>query len=178
MANTYSVNASTWQSTRFSRCSNGTTDTYMPTGVSAFDTDWYRSNNKGSSSSTATATITLNIETACLVFIDVLDYQNESTYDYGTLTYLDSPAYVYSGSGNHDWGGKTVSYGVVSPGTHHIYASYIKDSSVDNPNDRLYFRVRIIDLVKPVFIGEDAIEEIYVGSSKIAHVFVGTDKIY
>ena len=35
----------------------------------------------------------------------------------------------------------TVNYGVVDAGEHYIYVKFIKDSSVDNNNDSLQFKV-------------------------------------
>lgn len=133
MANTISVNTGS-DYNQFSRCSDGLTDTYMPSGVSSFDTNWYRSNNYHQHDTTAQATITLNLDTNCEIYIDILDYKNEKTYDYGRLSVLDDPSsYQYDGCGTyaHIEGGQTIEYGIISPGTHHIYATYRKDVSLN-----------------------------------------------
>ena len=142
----------------FEQCNNAT-DSYYFSGLSKYDSNWWRSTNKGVNSSTAGCVINLHLKKATTVTINVVDYQNESSYDYGTVGALDGSALStsystdysnsesstvkWSGRSNHVSGGQTISFGTVAAGEHKIYVRYKKDGSAANNNDRLYFRVNL-----------------------------------
>ena len=142
----------------FEKCNN-TTDSYYFSGLSKYDSNWWRSTNYQVQNSTAGCLITLHLHKAAAVSIDVVDYQNRSSYNYGTLGAADGSALSssystnydntesatvkWSGYSNHQSGGQTISYGTLPAGDHTIYVRYRKSGSRHTANDRLYFRVNI-----------------------------------
>lgn len=114
---------------------------------------WYQSNNKGYANTAAMEEIELFISSPTHVYMDVVDYSNDTTNDYGTVSVIDGTLdetstyssvggdVKWTGYNNHKIGGETIDFGEVQAGVHHIMLRYKKDSSVDHENDRLYFRL-------------------------------------
>lgn len=114
---------------------------------------WYQSNNKGYANTAAMEEIKLSLSSPTHVYMDVVDYSNDTTHDYGTVSVIDGTLdetstyssvggdVKWTGYNNHKIGGETIDFGEVQAGVHHIMLRYKKDSSVDHENDRLYFRL-------------------------------------
>lgn len=148
----------------FVQCADNTTDTYYFKNESSFNNNWYKSTNEAIANSMSLALVTFTLANNATIAIDVLDYQNESSCDYGTIGLLDSNtlststystsysqtsgAISWTGSSNHIQGGETVIFENVSSGTHTLYIRYRKDSSVDNANDKFYFRINLYSIAE------------------------------
>ena len=141
---TYSVYNDSNYSYGFEQCNDGETDTHMPSGVSAFTSEWYKSKNYGVNSSTAGARIVVDGKADCTIKVHILDYTNESTYDYGTIVSWTGSTVFNGRKSSHVAGGEIVTIGKISANqTKQFYVSYTKDSSVNNANDRVYFKIII-----------------------------------
>ena len=112
---------------------------------------YYESKNKSISSSYAICKVKFISMTGNLIF-DCINFA-ESSYDFGLLSKLDTPLELSSNTDNssniyHSFSGKqsasiqTVTYTGLDDNEHFIYIKYKKDSSVDNNNDSLQFKVR------------------------------------
>ena len=121
--------------------------------------------------------------------MDVLDYQNEGTCDYGTVGTIDGPALSssystnytttdsqvkWTGYNNHKQNGETIDFGVVAAGEHTIYVRYKKDSSTNNQNDCLYFRL-FFGYEPALYYKEDNGSMMYISKSKIYQRNVSTE---
>ena len=113
-------------------------------------TGYYVSTNAGQSSSAAVARVNFNLETACLVTIQYINYA-ESTYDYGIFGNVDSAlGTTYSADSNayHSCNAasdntstaQTLTYDI-SAGTHFIDIKYRKDTNTDSNNDTLQWKI-------------------------------------
>lgn len=117
---------------------------------------YYISNNKGVKSSAAVCRVTLNLPVRCLVTIEYVNYA-ENNYDYGVFgnvdtalgtTYSDDSSYYKSCKGESDSAAKTLTYEIAS-GQHFIDIKFRKDSSQDEGNDALYFKIVSIQELEP-----------------------------
>jgi len=121
-------------------------------GFALNDAGYYESTNKGISSSAAVCKVTFNTHGFYNLYIDCINYA-ESNYDYGILSNVDATLGTSSSAdssnvfrtfkGAQSASVQTVNYGVVESGEHFIYIKFIKDSSDDNNNDSLQFKVRM-----------------------------------
>ena len=151
--------------------------------------EWYHSKNFGVNNSVALSVIHISLEKATHVYMDVLDYQNEGTYDYGTVGTIDGPALSssystdytttdsqikWTGYNNHKQNGETIDFGVVAAGEHTIYVRYKKDSSTNNQNDCLYFRL-FFGYEPALYYKGDNGSMMYISKSKIYQRNVSTE---
>ena len=111
---------------------------------------YYESNNKAKASSYAICKLNIQATSNCTLYLDCINFA-ESNFDYGILSNLDSSltssstadtAYYKSFKGLQSADVQTVTYNNIAAGSHFIYIKYIKDSSVDQNNDSLQFKVR------------------------------------
>lgn len=119
-------------------------------------TGYYVSTNKGQDSSAAVCRVTLNLPVRCLVTIEYVNYA-ESNYDYGIFgnvdtslgtSYSDDSSYYKSCKGESDQNAKTLTYEIAS-GEHFIDIKFRKDTSMDEGNDALYFKIVSIQELEP-----------------------------
>jgi hypothetical protein len=113
---------------------------------------YYESENKGQANSAALCKVTFMTDGVSNVYFDCINFA-ESNYDYGLLSVVDRTLTTSFGAdtsnvfksfkGSQSASIQTVDYGVLSAGEHFIYVKYIKDTSVDNNNDSLQFKLRI-----------------------------------
>lgn len=151
--------------------------------------EWYHSKNFGINNSVALSVIHLELEKATHVYMDVLDYQNEGTYDYGTVGTIDGTALSssyskdyttvnsqvkWTGYNNHKQNGETIDFGVVAAGEHTIYVRYKKNSSTDKQNDCLYFRL-FFGYEPALYYKDDNGSMMYISKSKIYQRNILTD---
>ena len=110
---------------------------------------YYISNNWNISESAAVCKVTFNTQGGHL-YLDCVNYA-EGNYDYGILSKIDTTLgttnaadsnYFKSFKGASSTAVQTVDYGAVEAGEHFIYVKFLKDSSGNSGNDRLYFKVR------------------------------------
>lgn len=111
---------------------------------------YYESNNQGQDDTFAMCKVNINAPIDCTMHVDCINYA-ENNYDYGILSNLDeeltfnsdtyNDVYKHSFAGNSSEDVQTVSYDV-SAGEHYIYVKYIKDSSSEDGNDSLQFKIR------------------------------------
>ena len=100
------------------------------------------------SSSYAICKINIDNPANCNVYIDCIS-SGETNYDYGILSTVggtltlsniaDTENVYHSFKGKNSEEVQTIDYGVINGS---IYAKFIKDSSGDNRNDSLQFKVR------------------------------------
>lgn len=119
-------------------------------GFALNSNEYYESNNKGVNSSYAICKLNIDIPYNCTMYLDCINY-GEANYDYGILSMLDTKLQLsatadstnvyksFKGSSSENI--QTISY-TVTTGVHFIYIKYIKDSSQNNGNDSLQFKVR------------------------------------
>lgn len=114
---------------------------------------YYESQNKGYSNSAALCKVTIENSLYQEVIFDCINYA-ESTYDFGILSKVgvalstgyneDSSSSVQkSFSGSQSASVQSVSYGPIASGSV-IYVKYKKDSSMNQNNDSLQFKVRFV----------------------------------
>ena len=119
-------------------------------GFGINENGYYESQNKGVSSSYAICRVNLVVDTACDVTFDVINYA-ESNYDYAVFGALDT-ALALSNSADstakENFQGRqspdvvNVIYPNVSVGSHYIDVKFIKDTSVNNDNDSVQFKIQ------------------------------------
>ena len=139
---------------------------------------WYQSNNKGYANTAAMEEIELFISSPTHVYMDVVDYSNETSHDYGTVSVIDGTLdetstyssvggnVKWTGYNNHKVGGETIDFGEVQAGVHHIMIRYKKDGSTDSENDRLYFRL-YIGKEPALFYEDDAGSLMYISKTRL-----------
>lgn len=120
-------------------------------GFELNDNDYYESQNKGMNNSFAICKVNLDFDLDGTMYIDCINYA-ESGYDYGILSKLDTTltlshsadsTNVYRNfKSSNSANVQTVTYEVPS-GEHFIYIKFIKDTSTNNNNDSLQFKIRI-----------------------------------
>lgn len=111
---------------------------------------YYESKNKGVANSAAVAKVTLNLRKAATVNVECINYA-ESNYDFGILSNLgttlattstaDTSNVKQSFKGLSQAAAQTINYGSLAAGTYTFYVKFRKDSSVNNNNDSLRFKV-------------------------------------
>lgn len=113
-------------------------------------TGYYTSNNKAQANSAAVARINFELDSACVMTIQYINYA-EATYDYGifgnidqalsTTQTADSNAF-YSCKTNNDNTNtvKTLTYNIPA-GSHFIDIKYRKDNATDSNNDTLQWKI-------------------------------------
>ena len=98
----------------------------------------YKSGNQGYSSSSSTMTIIIK---DYFEFKLKVKSDGESSYDYLTISNLDTTSVKWSGSGNQgSW--QDVLYSEISAGEHTITITYRKDNSVDYATDSGYIYIQ------------------------------------
>ena len=113
---------------------------------------YYESTNKGVNNSAAVARVTFDLESDCLVTFSYINYA-EATYDYGifgkidtalgTSSSADSGAYYSCNASNTNTSRvQTLTYNL-SAGSHFIDVKYRKDSSQNENNDSLQFKLEL-----------------------------------
>lgn len=122
-------------------------------GFSLNGNGYYESRNKGVASSAAVCKVNIVADGRSEIIFDCINY-GESNCDYGLLSTIDKTLTTSSTAdtsnvfknfkGLQQSTVQSVSYGVLSAGTHYVYVKYIKDGSVDNNNDSLQFKVRAV----------------------------------
>jgi len=120
-------------------------------GFALNESDYYESQNQGVGSSAAVCRVSFNCETESLVTIKYIVYtsSSESKYDYclfgnidsalSTSSSKDSSVY-HDGQNESSANEKTLTYTIPS-GSHFIDIKYRKDSSYDEGNDSLQFKI-------------------------------------
>lgn len=114
------------------------------------DTNYYTSNNKAQANSAAVARINFELDTACVVTIQYINYA-EATYDYGIFGKLDvalgttqavdsNIQYACSTNNDNTNTARTITYNIPA-GSHFIDIKYRKDSATDSNNDTLQWRI-------------------------------------
>ena len=111
---------------------------------------YYESQNKGKRNSAAVCKIAITVLAEMAMSLDVIN-SGESNYDYGLLGAVDQVLTTTStADSNVAWSGKGKSSTdvvnvpfTITAGTHYIYAKFIKDSSGDEGNDSLQFKVNL-----------------------------------
>lgn len=139
---------------------------------------WYQSNNKGYANTAAMEEIELFISSPTHVYMDVVDYSNETSHDYGTVSVIDGTLdetstyssvggnVKWTGYNNHKVGGETIDFGIVQPGVHHIMLRYKKGNSSAYENDRLYFRL-YTGKEPALFYEDDAGSLMYISKTRL-----------
>lgn len=111
---------------------------------------YYESQNKGKSSSAAVCKITITVPAETAISLDIINF-GESSYDYGLLGAVDQvlttartadSGVAWSGKGKSSTNVVNVPF-TIPAGTHYIYAKFIKDTSGDQGNDSLQFKVNL-----------------------------------
>lgn len=111
---------------------------------------YYESQNKGKSSSAAVCKIAITVLAETAMSLDIIN-SGESNYDYGLLGAVDQvltttskadSGVAWSGKGKSSTDVVNVPF-TIPAGTHYIYAKFIKDTSGDQGNDSLQFKVNL-----------------------------------
>lgn len=113
-------------------------------------TNYYTSNNKAQSNSAAVARINFDLDSACVITLQYINYA-EATYDYGIFGKLDvalsvnntadsNAQYICNTNSDNTNTAKTITYNIPA-GSHFIDIKYRKDSSTDSNNDNLQWRI-------------------------------------
>ena len=112
---------------------------------------YYESENKGVKSSAAVCKVTFFPSVDAHLYVDCINFA-ETKYDYGLLseidktlgtTYTADTENVFKTFYNEQSADVvTIDYGYVPAGEHFIYIKYRKDSSTDENNDSLQFKIR------------------------------------
>lgn len=114
------------------------------------NTNYYTSNNKAQANSAAVARINFELDSACVVTIQYINYA-EATYDYGIFGKLDTALsttstsdsnaqYICSTNNDNTNTARTITYNIPA-GSHFIDIKYRKDSATDSNNDTLQWRI-------------------------------------
>ena len=112
---------------------------------------YYESQNKGVQDSYAVCKVNFNCEGKTM-YLDCINF-GESTFDFGLVGNVDTALSLsttvdstviknFSGSQSADV--QSVYVGAYPSGSHYLYVKYKKDSSVDQNNDSLQFKVRFV----------------------------------
>ena len=111
---------------------------------------YYESQNKGKNNSAAVCKIAITVTVETAMSLDIIN-SGESNYDYGLLGAVDQvltttskadSGVAWSGKGKSSTNVVNVPF-TIPAGTHYIYAKFIKDSSGDQGNDSLQFKVNL-----------------------------------
>lgn len=128
-----------------------------PWGFFLNDDDYYESNTQNERNSSACCRFDFHLAATGNISFSVINYA-EDTHDYGIFYKLDitaSTAYntdvsgskvYWTGNGNNSASVQTVTYTGVSAGDHYIYIKYKKDSSGNQYNDSLQFKVASVTI--------------------------------
>lgn len=120
-------------------------------GFTLNSSGYYESNNKAVNNSAAVCRVNLNLAAKSNITFTCINYA-ESNYDFGLLGNVDSAldttntvdsSVAKSFKGSSQAGTQTYTYSNVAAGTHFIDVKFRKDSSVNNNNDSLQFKVTI-----------------------------------
>ena len=113
--------------------------------------EYYESQNKGVDNSSALCRINFNTQGKHLC-LDCINYA-ENNYDFGILSNINSTLTLTNNQDTtgvfHNFKGassetmQTVDYGAIEAGENFIYVKFIKNSSANEGNDSLQFKVRI-----------------------------------
>lgn len=114
------------------------------------NTNYYTSNNKAQANSAAVARINFELDSACVVTIQYINYA-EATYDYGIFGKLDvalgttqavdsNIQYACSTQAANSANTQTITYEIPA-GSHFIDIKYRKDGATDSNNDNLQWRI-------------------------------------
>lgn len=109
-------------------------------------TNYYTSNNKAQSNSAAVARINFDLDSACVITLQYINYA-EATYDYGIFGKLDvalsinntadsNAQYICNTNNDNTNTARTITYNIPA-GSHFIDIKYRKDSRTDSNNDSL-----------------------------------------
>ena len=119
-------------------------------GFALNERGYYESQNKGESNSAAVCKIAITVAMETAMSLDIIN-SGESNYDYGLLGAVDQvltttstadSGVAWSGKGKSSTDVVNVPF-TIPAGTHYIYAKFIKDSSDDQGNDSLQFKVNL-----------------------------------
>lgn len=130
---------------------SGATYGFTPHLSSNQSQNYYESANKGVANSAAVCRVNFNLVAKSNITFSCLNYA-ESNYDFGILgnvdtalgtTYTVDSSYAKSFKGLSSSSWQTYTYTNVAAGTHFIDVKFRKDSSVNNNNDSLQFKVTI-----------------------------------
>ena len=119
-------------------------------GFALNERGYYESQNKGKSNSAAVCKIAITVVVETAMSLDIIN-SGESNYDYGLLGAVDQvltttstadSGVAWSGKGKSSTDVVNVPF-TIPAGTHYIYAKFIKDSSGDQYNDSLQFKVNL-----------------------------------
>lgn len=113
-------------------------------------TGYYISNNKAKANSAAVARINFELDSACVMTIQYINYA-EATYDYGIFGNIDQALgttqtvdsnvfYSCSTSNDNTNTVKTLTYNIPA-GSHFIDIKYRKDDATDSNNDTLQWKI-------------------------------------
>lgn len=120
-------------------------------GFALNSSGYYESNNKGVNNSAAVCRVNLNLAAKSNITFTCINYA-ESNYDFGLLGNVDSAlgttnkvdsSVAKSFKGSSQAGTQTYTYSNVAAGEHFIDVKFRKDSSVNNNNDSLQFKIAI-----------------------------------
>ena len=120
-------------------------------GFALNSSGYYESNNKGVNNSAAVCRVNLNLAAKSNITFTCINYA-ESNYDFGLLGKVDSAlgttntvdsSVAKSFKGSSQSGTQTYTYSNVAAGEHFIDVKFRKDSSVNNNNDSLQFKITI-----------------------------------
>lgn len=114
------------------------------------NTNYYTSNNKAQANSAAVARINFELDSACVVTIQYINYA-EATYDYGIFGKLDTALtttstsdsnaqYICNTNNDNTNTARTITYNIPA-GSHFIDIKYRKDNATDSNNDTLQWRI-------------------------------------
>ena len=119
-------------------------------GFALNERGYYESQNKGKSNSAAVCKIAITVAEETATSLDIIN-SGESNYDYGLLGAVDQvltttstadSGVAWSGKGKSSTDVVNVPF-TIPAGTHYIYAKFIKDSSGNQGNDSLQFKVNL-----------------------------------
>lgn len=113
-------------------------------------TNYYTSNNKAQANSAAVARINFELDSACVITIQYINYA-EATYDYGIFGKLDvalgttqavdsNIQYACSTNNDNTNTARTITYNIPA-GSHFIDIKYRKNNATNSNNDTLQWRV-------------------------------------
>ena len=153
-----------------------------PYGFQLNDSGYYESNNKGIHNSYAMCKVSFNMHIQGDLVIELINFA-ESNYDFGIFSQLDKELMLSNGEdidntvvyksfkGIQSALPTTLTYNQVPAGEHFITIKYRKDTSADNGNDSLQFKILSpigeVTIVIPELVGyEDFIAGLDVDSDK------------
>lgn len=120
-------------------------------GFSLNADEYYESTNKGVNSSYSICKLSFFANGINNIYLDCIN-SGEANYDYGIISNIDTTLTLSSTADSNalksfkglaSTSVQTVDLGVPESGEHFIYIKYIKDSSSNNGNDSLQFKVRV-----------------------------------